>query len=261
MGALSSSAAFSSRLRSLRETHFDPAVERFTPVLEVVPGLFRVKVLGSYAYLANDDHITLIDTGAPGSAERILRAIRSIGRSPLDVTNVLLTHNHIDHVGGLAELRHYLPARVGIHSADAEAAASDEPLPNPSVNPVVARVLQPYLERFDPGALRIDDQFRDGDEFPALGGVRVVHVPGHTPGSVAFHFRERGAVLTGDAVQFRFGRLMPPSRIFTADMDVAIGSLRRLSQLDFDTLCFGHHRPIVRGADVALRALVRELAS
>jgi glyoxylase-like metal-dependent hydrolase (beta-lactamase superfamily II) len=91
--------------------------------------------------------------------------------------------------------------------------------------------------------------------------MRVVHVPGHTPGSVALHFPELGAIIVGDAMQYRFGRLMLPHRLFTQDMPQAIASIRKLAALDFDTLCFSHFRPIVRDADLRVREFVRELTA
>jgi glyoxylase-like metal-dependent hydrolase (beta-lactamase superfamily II) len=91
--------------------------------------------------------------------------------------------------------------------------------------------------------------------------MRVVHVPGHTPGSVALHFPELGAIIVGDAMQYRFGRLMLPHRLFTQDMPQAITSIRKLAALDFDTLCFSHFRPIVRDADLRVREFVRELTA
>lgn len=232
-----------------------------SPVSEVVPGLYRVRTRGAFAYLAVDEDITLVDTGAPGSGPEILGAVRSLGRSPEDITNVLLTHYHIDHVGGLPEIQAHVPARTGIHLAEAPFIENRLPLPNPFTHPFLARALSPYLEFADPGPARIDECLRDGDELPALGGLRVVHSPGHTPGSIALHFPERGVLVVGDAVQYRFGRMMLPNRLFTQDMDEAIGSIRKLARLDFQTMCFGHYRPIVDDGGSTLRSFARSLTA
>ena len=226
---------------------------------EVLPGLFQVRTRGSRAYLVVDDDITLIDTGSPGSGVRILDAVKEIGRSPEDIKHIVITHYHIDHVGGLPELQNFVPAKTGVHLAEAARVESAEPLPSPFIHPLLARICEPYLSRNDPGAARVDVHLRDGDELPALGGMRIVHAPGHTAGSISIHFPNRGVLLVGDAMQFKFGRLMLPSRLFTQDMDEAGESIRKLAGLDFETLCFSHFRPILTGADKKVREFSKSL--
>lgn len=87
--------------------------------------------------------------------------------------------------------------------------------------------------------------------------MRIVHAPGHTAGSISIHFPDRGALLVGDAMQYKFGRLMLPSRLFTQDMRAAEASVQKLASLDFQTLCFSHFRPILTGADERVRTFAR----
>ena len=233
----------------------------FRYATEVLPGLYQVRTRGSKAYLLLDDEITLIDTGSPGSAPRILKALQELGRSPSDIKHIVITHYHIDHVGGLPELQEYVPARTGVHLAEAPHVASDDPLPNPFMHPLLAKICEPYLSRNDPGAARVDVHLDDGDEMAALGGMRIVHAPGHTAGSISIHFPNRGVLLVGDAMQYKFGRLMLPSRLFTQDMGEAAQSVQKLAQLDFETLCFSHFRPILSGADQKVREFARTLGA
>ncbi len=244
---------------TLRERLEELKVPALEPAIEIAPRLWRVRTRGAYSYLALDDDITLIDTGSPGSGRGILEAVRALGRSPAEIRTILITHYHFDHVGGLAEIQQHVSARAGIHVSEAPAVESDMSLPNPFMNPILARLLDPYLEIRDPGSARIDLRLRDGDELPGLGGIRVIHTPGHTPGSISLHFRELGAVLVGDALQYRFGQLALPNRLFTQDMDEAIGSIRKLARCDFETLCFSHYRPIEGIGDRELRKFVSGL--
>lgn len=231
----------------------------FRNLQQVLPGLYQVRTRGSRAYLVVDDEITLIDTGSPGSGSRILQAVEELGRSPSEIKHILITHYHIDHVGGLSEIQGYVPGKTGVHLAEASQVQSAEPLPNPFTHPLLARICEPYLLRNDPGAARVDVFLRDGDELPALGGMRIVHAPGHTAGSISLYFPNRGVLLVGDAMQYKFGRLMLPSRLFTQDMEEAGESIRKLAGLDFETLCFSHFRPILSGADQRVREFADSL--
>jgi glyoxylase-like metal-dependent hydrolase (beta-lactamase superfamily II) len=231
----------------------------FRVTREVLPGLYQVRTRGSRAYLVVEHDITLIDAGSPGSGKRILEALRELDRSPEDIKHIVITHYHIDHVGGLRELQDFVPARTGVHLAEASHVESEEPLPNPFIHPLLARICEPFLLRQDPGAARVDVHLNDGDELPGLGGMRIVHAPGHTAGSISIYFPSRGVLLVGDAMQYKFGRLMLPSRMFTQDMREAGESIRKLAQLDFETLCFSHFRPILEGADAKVREFIRAL--
>ncbi len=231
----------------------------FRTAIELLPGLYQVRTRGSKAYLILDDEITLIDTGSIGSGSRVLRALDELGRSPSDIKHIVITHYHMDHVGGLPEIQDYVSAKTGVHLADASHVRSDSPLPNPFQHPLLAKICEPYLRRTDPGPARVDVILGDGDEVPGLGGMRVVHAPGHTAGSISLHFPNRGVLLVGDAMQYKFGKLMLPSRLFTEDMDQASASIQKLADLDFETLCFSHFRPILNGADARVREFARTL--
>ena len=57
---------------------------------------------------------------------------------------------------------------------------------------------------------------QDGDRLEPMGGMEVVHSPGHTPGSISLYFAREGLLIAGDALQYRRGKLGLPSRLFTA---------------------------------------------
>ena len=74
-------------------------------VLEIIPRVYQLTDRGANIILITEEELTLIDTGLPGSLTRILDFIHSLGRSAEEIGLIIITHNHFDHAGGLAELR------------------------------------------------------------------------------------------------------------------------------------------------------------
>ena len=226
--------------------------------MEIVPGVHTIDSLGmGRAYLAIDaDRVTVIDTGLKGSAERVLRAVEAAGRKPQDVRQIVITHHHADHTGGLAELAERTGAQVMVHALDAPIVRGERPPPGPSsgglLKPLLASMARPAP------AARVDRELADGDEIDALDGMRVVHTPGHTPGSISLYCPKRRLLFTGDAAANRFG-LGGPIGWFTEDMAQARESLRKLAALDFEAVFFGHGRPIDKEAALRFRRFVEKL--
>jgi glyoxylase-like metal-dependent hydrolase (beta-lactamase superfamily II) len=222
---------------------------------------------GANVYLLLGETLTLVDCGIPGSEEKILGYIEGLGRAGDDLARIVITHYHMDHVGGLAALKERTAARVLAHPGDAAFISGELPPPPPqsAFLRVLFRLAAPVFPSAEPAP--VDVTVQDGDHLDTfaplsaglLGGATVVHVPGHTPGSIALHFPSERLLICGDVVDHRRNRLGPPPKAFSEDMDQALASLRRLAELDFDVLCPGHGAPVVGGADEQVRAMVRGL--
>jgi glyoxylase-like metal-dependent hydrolase (beta-lactamase superfamily II) len=216
--------------------------------LEIVPRVHALRVIGAKAHLIVEDEITLIDAGHRGSGRLVQRYLERIGRSQRDITRIVCTHGHPDHIGGVAEIAAATGAAIHIHPSDAARLRIGlrDVLANPVPGQVIAFLTRPLT---DPKPLL------DGDVLPALGGLQVVHTPGHTPGSVCFYAPALRLLFTGDVLQLRQGRLVGPHHVFSDDLAEARRSVARLAELDADTILFAHYPPLRGGAREALRDL------
>lgn len=229
--------------------------------MEVVPGLHWVeRIWDTKVYIwIEDERVVLIDAAMPGRSGAVWRHVESLGFPRNAVDEIWITHGDIDHMGSVAALKAASGASVVSHRADA-----------PLIEGQLARELGPlrfigaYQRVFDwfvthvlgyePAS--VDHVVEDGD---LLGAWQVVHVPGHTPGSVCYHNPERGIAIVGDAVNHRRGRLGAPPHLFTPDMEEARASVRRIATLDFEVCCFGHGPPLLQNARERVQALADSL--
>jgi glyoxylase-like metal-dependent hydrolase (beta-lactamase superfamily II) len=232
--------------------------------MEIVPGVHTIERLGvGRAYLYQEaDKLTLIDTGLPGSAERIFGAIERIGRRPEDLKQIVITHYHHDHAGSLAAVVERTGAQVLAHVLDAPVVRGERP-PGAADRSGITRLLTPLLGRSarPPAPARIDRELSDGDEIELAGGARVVHAPGHTPGSIALYLPGRRLLFAGDAASNALGLGPPhgPFGLFNEDQVQARASFRKLAQLEFDAAFFGHGAPMDKDALRAFRRVAGRL--
>lgn len=217
---------------------------------QIVRGVYQIPIGIVNAFLLDSGDLTLIDTGVPGSAETILTAVREIGRDPQDIKHILVTHLHTDHAGSLLALKEATGAPALMHPLDADMVRRGEAMRPATAAPGLVNKLITSLmgRRAMPGIdpTPVEEEITDGQVLEQCGGLRVLHVPGHSAGQVAFLWPEEGGVLfAADSASNMMGLGYPP--IFE-DFDSGLASLRRLGRLDFAVACFGHGKAIRSGA-------------
>ena len=199
--------------------------------------------------LESGGELTLVDTLFENDGGAVLEAIRALGRSPSDLKRIVLTHAHRSHLGGLAALKRATGAAVLAHEWEADIVSGDRPAQSVGLKPTAPLRTYPFqlgifLNRPRHRPCPIDESVEDG---AAVGPLRVLHVPGHSPGHLAFHWEERRLLLSGDAIATwpRFEAGWPA---FTLNPDQHAESIRRLAELDAAIVGVGHGDPVTDGA-------------
>ena len=227
--------------------------------IKIAKGVFQVQAIGArVTVLVHDNEVVLVDTGSRGSLGMISAGLEAVGLSLDNVGKVVVTHHHPDHTGGLSELVQGRDIKVAAHGTEAAMIAGTETTPNPMQSRLLAMVSRPFVKRLIGAPVPVDYHLSDGDLIPFGNDIRVVHLPGHTAGSIALHLPSKKIIIVGDALQYKFGwRLSPPAPGVTQQPEEAIRSLTKLLTLDFDTICFSHFPPKRNGAQAALQQLVK----
>ena len=203
---------------------------------------------GNVYIIETDDELVLIDTGVPQDYRLLVDRIKSLGRSPVEVGHILLSHFHVDHAGSAAAFKRLSHAKVYAHADDVPYIQGDDSISSIYPKGVIGRaasllpIAAAALTRVPP--VEVDVACADGEVIPILGGLRVIHAPGHTPGSVAFFWEEEGILFTGDSIINTYHFLTLPTIGFSVDFDEAARSICKLVDTVEDEgvrmVCCGH---------------------
>ena len=222
------------------------------PFKAIFPNVYEFNSGPVNLWLVEDkDGLILIDTHYRGKETELLAAVAELGKKPGDIHNILLTHCHPDHVGGLAALKPLTSAQAWMHKADAEVVRGRATNVVANVSPgLVNRIMFNMFIKNTSGAVdptSIEHEVTDGEVLPFGGGMRAIHIPGHSAGHTAYFYPGSGGVIfAGDACSNMFGL---DYSIVYEDIELARRSLDKLARLDFQGICFSHGK-VLKGKDV-----------
>ena len=209
--------------------------------MKIVEGVHQVDGVNCNVYLVEDgNNLILIDTGLPRSSKKIIKYTKSLGRKPTDISTIVITHFHIDHVGSLKNMKELSNAKVAVSEFDADFVAGKKAPPKPKN--LMFRALSSVIKAspVEPELL-----LKDTDK---VGRLAVIYTPGHSDGSISLFDYERRVMFVGDAIRFMDGKLTGPPEQFTLDMTKAKDSIRKISTFDFDVMLSGHGQPLMADA-------------
>jgi glyoxylase-like metal-dependent hydrolase (beta-lactamase superfamily II) len=210
--------------------------------------------------ILESDGVTMIDTGMPGRGSAVIAYLGKLGRSVHDLRNILLTHQHVDHIGNAASLSTPSGAQITAHPEDAPAIEGKAPRELP--NSVVMRSLLNLLFVWRLKPLQVDNRVRAGQTIPILageGGLQVIETPGHTTGHISFYLPGRKLLFAGDAYRHSNGKLIPSPRVYNHDTPEALRSMAILTDYDIEASLPGHGAPILTDAGARLGEAVARI--
>ena len=177
------------------------------------------------------------------------------------IRRIILTHVHLDHIQATNELRKKVAEDVKIyaHWIDAAYLSQNPSYHGPPSHEQVKGLFQKFgvkmeelAKRFGPMTIDpifIDEKIQDGD---AIGSLKVIHTPGHTPGHISL-YSEKHRIIFGADFLFKsvFGTegLFVPDEVVSIDPVTAAISARRISKAKFDKLLLAHQdSPVLENA-------------
>lgn len=223
--------------------------------------------------LPGDDELAIVETGPSVTTDAVLEGVRAIGFEPEDVTHILPTHIHLDHVGATWRLMEACPdATTVLHEVGipylTQAQKVDKLLA--SVERAVGAERFPQYGTFEPIDADRVQAVSGGETLEVVGReLKLVDAPGHAPHQYNVFDVEAGVVYVGDAAGIRCpdGPIMMTTPPPAFDLEAWRGTLDRLEALEADTLALTHfgtvdageHLPAFRQAQERWVERIREL--
>ena len=185
--------------------------------------------------------LTIVDAGLVGKWNHKKRSILENGIDHRDIKRIIMTHTHLDHSGCLPEIFRELP-EIELWVHDIEGAQLEEGDERTVYGMDMFKIMCQGQYRLKNGdyKMKVHRRLRNGEELE-IGGMtwRVIHIPGHSAGSIALYDVMTGTLLAGDVVyaDHAIGRY----DLHGADPGRHLKSLTLLSEMDVKVLLPGHN--------------------
>lgn len=218
----------------------------------------RIPVGICNCYLLRGERTVLIDAGAQGGIQAFLRGMQKLNIDPREISLILITHGHWDHIGSLYPIQQITGAQVAIHHCDQAWVENGNPAFPRGVTPygkgmvwLANRLIHPHL-----GHVKVDRVLDENGMSLANYGIpgKVLHTPGHTLGHMSI-LLDSGEAFVGDmANNDWYLRLTPGLAVLADDVDMMVKSWKRILPLGITRVYPAH------GLDFPVDVMQKEIA-
>lgn len=214
---------------------------------------FRGKQEVYHPVLIWDEHeAILIDTGIPNQLSVFKEAMIKAEIPFSKLSKIIITHQDLDHIGGLPELVNDFSHKVNV-------LATKEEKPYIEGEKMLMKVTPEFIQQINtlipseypperrkailqvfknPPKARVDQTIVDGEELPIFGGITIIHTPGHTPGHISLYLKRNKILIAGDAFMIEDGQFVEPNDC--VDPDMAKKSIEKFVSYDIQTVICYH---------------------
>lgn len=184
------------------------------------------------SFILDTGELILVDTGLNFSGASTIKSTLEKNNYMLkDVKYIVLTHSHMDHIGGLKDLSKNGVFEVVSHNEDADAIQNST-------------------------GVKVDRRINDGEDI--VPGVKVIYIPGHTRGNISLITNK--VLIAGDTLRGVKDGISPPPSNFNANNMEDIKNLSRLLAYDFDYIALSHGKDFESGGKVAVEKLIAQIS-
>jgi len=196
-------------------------------------------MMGCCHLLEDGDASAMIDTGLAGESLLIRRLIGKLRLKPNSIKAIFLTHGHLDHAGNLAWLREWTGAKALAHEEESRHVAGTYPYADVARWCGRLEAAGRFLFRYR--ASMIDGYLTDGQELAIWGGLRVIHLPGHTAGHCGFYSAKHDLLFSGDMFASYFFNVHKPPAILNSVPEFFSESVAQIRRLNPRWIIPGHY--------------------
>ena len=203
-------------------------ISMFDKIADSIYFLVSRSMDSNITFIQSGDHHVLVDTGTGMNYHALDKELQNLGSSLSQLTDIVLTHSHIDHIGGVIPIVEEGSPKIHLHRAEGE------PINEGNMSQTLSDTFGVDLP-----PLKIEGLLEEGSILE-FGDVKmeVYHTPGHSLGSICLMILDTGILITGDTLfpGGSFGRTDFP----TGDERALVASLKRISEMTFEIGLPGH---------------------
>jgi len=200
----------------------------FDMIIDPIYFLVSRSMDSNIAFIKSGDNHILVDAGTGLNHHALDKQLQSLGSSISQITDIVLTHSHIDHIGGVIPIVEEGNPKIHLHRAEAE------PINNGNMSQTLANTFGVDLPPLKIGGILEEGLILEFGDIK----LEVYHTPGHSLGSICLMILDTGILITGDTLfpGGSFGRTDFP----TGDERALVESLRKITEMEFEVGLPGH---------------------